>query len=130
MATKTKKKSRKKAAKKASNIRTVAGRQVDTTPVDFETGSFDDFEFGGKTRKSSKYYALVQAALELEDRECISVGIGEDEDPDKKRMNIAQVVYNKVRPNRKGYKYKVRLTNDSSAIVIGCFSVEDEDDED
>lgn len=118
----------KKTTKVPEGKKMVAGRLVDDTPVEFEEASFDDFEFGGGTRKSSKYYGLVNACKELEDGRCVAVAVEEDEDAEKKRLNIAQVIYNKVSGSRKGYKYKVRLSRDKSSVVIGCFEMETEEE--
>ncbi len=133
MAKRTAKKSGKKkaqTAKKAGAKRgRVAGREVDLTPVEFETASVDDFNFGGRIRETSKYKGLVDAAVDLEDGQCVTVDVLDD-DPDKKRLNIAQVIYNKAKPNlENGYKFRIRLNGDKTKVVVSCHAVEVDEEE-
>lgn len=126
MAKKAKTKSEKLASPEKKRGR-VAGREVDLTPVAFEKGKTEDFELGSRVRESSKYHDLIMAAIDLEDGECVHVGIGDGDNPDNKRLNIAQAIHQKAKPQiEKGYRLRVRLNNDRDTIVVSCEAVEED----
>ena len=125
------------AKKKVASTKTpgkkgrVAGKEYDMTPPEFDRGSVDDIGFKTYTRETSKYKALVEAAIGLEDGECITIKVGSDEDAKKKRLNIAQVIMNKAKPQiEEGYKLRVRLNDDDSLVVVSCHYKGEDKDED
>ena len=62
------------------------------------------------------------------DKECIVVPIGEDEEGSKKRLNIGQVITTKVKPHRKGYKYRTKIDRSGENVVVGCFAIEEDEE--
>ena len=120
----------KKATAKASAVATapkrgrVAGREYDPTPVEFESGSLEELQLHTRVRESSKYKQLIEAAIALEDGECIVVKVQDGEDPQKKRLNISQAIAIKAKPQlEEGYKLRVRLNADDSLVVVSCHHV-------
>jgi len=98
-------------------------RNSDKTPVSFKKGAISKQEFPIHTRGGSKYAALIDAALELDTNECLSIPVG-DSDPDKAKTNIAMIVMNKINKNLEdGYKAKARLNRDRDMVVISMHEV-------
>lgn len=107
-------------SKKAAGTRTT----FDPSSLKVSRAKAEKLEFRTGTR-TSKWKSIVDACVELDDGEALTLPIPDGETPVSFRNRVSNVVYNNIKKPElvDGYDYSVRLTKDEKSVAIVCTAI-------